>query len=431
MASSGPTWTAWSRIWQRARARLDGLRDLLANDPLVALARALPPTAADVRGADSVMRAAEHLFDAAEEGMAIGRRFVEIKEAQDRRSGHHLRAGPARGADGDVARRSAGSAGRRQPQARDVLAEVPEGLAGPIENARAAMVGRIDTYGPLLDSYLTASARLPAILGWDGPRRYLVLTQNPAELRPTGGYTGSYGIIAFDKGRITERVFRDIFLLDLPWDYPFIKAPTELTNYLLGPTQPWQLADANWSPDFPTSAQDAIRLYENESGDTQIDGVLGITTYTIDELLKVTGPITVPEYDATIATGETTLKTLQLTRVCPGPGRQPKGLPVGLRGAAVHDAPGPATQPVGRAAGGGGHLPVPAAPAGLVQGRGRRVVRRPRPASVARSARTPATSSTRSIPTWRRPPSSTRSRPARWSWRWRSTSWATPGTRWT
>ena len=209
------------------------------------------------------------------------------------------------------------------------------------------MVGRIDAYGPLLDSYLTASARLPAILGWDGPRRYLVLTQNPAELRPTGGYTGSYGIIAFDKGQITERVFRDIFLLDLPWDYPFIEAPTELTNYLLGPTQPWQLADANWSPDFPTSAQDAIRLYENESGDTQIDGVLGITTYTIDELLKVTGPITVPEYGATIATGETTLKTLQLTRVCPGPGGQPKGLPVGLRGAAVHDAPGPATRASG------------------------------------------------------------------------------------
>ena len=51
--------------------------------------------------------------------------------------------------------------------------------------------------------------------------------------------------------------------------------------------------------------------------------MLGITTYTIDELLKVTGPISVPEYDATIASGETTLKTLQLTRV-PKPGENRK-----------------------------------------------------------------------------------------------------------
>ena len=90
-----------------------------------------------------------------------------------------------------------------------------------------------------------------------------------------------------------------------------------------GPTQPWQLADANWSPEFATSAQDALRLYTNESGDDRIDGVLGITTFTIDELLKVTGPIDVPEYGATIASGETTLKTLQLTRVAkPGENRK-------------------------------------------------------------------------------------------------------------
>ena len=99
------------------------------------------------------------------------------------------------------------------------------------------MAERVDKYGPLLDSYVTVSARLPAILGWDGPRRYLVLTQNPAELRPTGGFTGSYGIVTFDRGRLTEHSFRDIVLLDYPWDYPFIKPPTELANYLLGPKQ--------------------------------------------------------------------------------------------------------------------------------------------------------------------------------------------------
>ncbi|MEI8334576.1 MAG: DUF4012 domain-containing protein, partial [Chloroflexota bacterium] len=120
--------------------------------------------------------------------------------------------------------------------------------------------------------------------------------------------------ITLDRGRITDWRFQDIVALDFTNDYPFVKPPQELADYLLGPTQSWQLADAGWSPDFPTSAQDALRLYTNESGDADIDGVLGITTYTIDELLTVTGPVTVPDYDVTIAPGETTLKVLQLTR---------------------------------------------------------------------------------------------------------------------
>ncbi len=322
LAIDRPTLDALGRDLGAARDRLGHLEDLLGHDPLIAIARALPPTAADVRGADDVVGAAGDLFEAADQALAIGRRFVEIKEAQA--------ADP--GTTSALAQLVELMATSRQPamavkaalgRAHDRLAAVPDGVAGPVEDARSAMAERVDRYGPLLDTYLTVSARLPAILGWDGPRRYLVLTQNPAELRPTGGYTGSYGIIAFDRGRVTERTFRDIFLLDLPWDFPFIKPPTELANYLLGSKQPWQLADANWSPDFPTSARDALRLYTNESGDSRVDGVLGITTYTIDELLKVTGPISVPEYDATIASGETTLKTLQLTRVAkPGENRK-------------------------------------------------------------------------------------------------------------
>ena len=306
-----------------ARDRLDRLADLLAHDPLVGLARALPPTAPNVRGADAVVGAARDLFDAADQGLAIGRRFVEIKEVQ---------AADAKNASAlaqlvelmATSRDRAAATAAALTAARATLATVPDGLAGPIEGARDAMRQRIETYGPILDSYIAVSARLPAILGWDAPRRYLVLTQNPAELRPTGGFIGSYGIVTFDRGRLTERSFRDIFLLDLPWSYPFIRPPQELADYLLGPKQPWQLADANWSPDFPISARDAIRLYANESGDAKIDGVLGITTYTIDELLKVTGPITVPDYGATIASGETTLKVLQLTRAPKAPNQNRK-----------------------------------------------------------------------------------------------------------
>jgi Protein of unknown function (DUF4012) len=306
-----------------ARGRLDRLGGLLAGDPLIRIARAFPPTAANVRGADDVAAGARDLLDAVGQGLAIGRRFVEIREAQAADPGTasalsqlvELMA---------TSRDSAVSAAASVASARQTLARVPDGLIGQVESIRDAMQTRIEKYGPLLDTYLTVSARLPAILGWDGPRRYLILTQDPAELRPSGGLIGSYGIIAFDRGYITERRFLNVSPLDGKTGYPFARPPQELADYLLGPTQSWQLADAGWSPDFPTSAQDALRLYTNESGDARIDGAFAITTYTIDQLLKVTGPISVPDYGATIASGETTLKVLQLTRAPRRPGEDAK-----------------------------------------------------------------------------------------------------------
>ena len=206
-----------------ARGRLDRLESLLADDPLVGLARAFPLTSANVRGADDVVGAAGDLLDAVGEGLAIGRRFVEIREAQA--------ADPATASALSqlvelmaTSRDRAVSAAASVASARQTLAAVPDGLVGQVESVRDAMTERIDAYGPLLDTYVEVSARLPAILGWDGPRRYLVLTQDPAELRPTGGFIGSYGIVAFDKGRITERRFQDIVPLDFPSDYPFVEA---------------------------------------------------------------------------------------------------------------------------------------------------------------------------------------------------------------
>ncbi len=317
------TMTALDADLAAATNRLGTLRSLLANDPLLGLARVVPLTAANVRGADAVVAAAGDLFDAARDGSAIGRRYVEIREAQA--------ADPSNASTFSqlvelmaTSRDRAVAASASIASARQTLASVPDGLIGQTENVRDAMTTRIERYGPLVDAYVAASSRLPGILGWDGPRRYLILTQDSAELRPSGGLIGSYGIIAFDRGRITERRFQGVSPLDVRTDYPFVRPPQELADYLLGPRQSWQLADAGWSPDFPTSAQDALRLYVNESGDARIDGVLAITTSTIDALLKVTGPISVPDYGATIASGETTLKVLQLTRAARHPGEDAK-----------------------------------------------------------------------------------------------------------
>ena len=305
-----------------ARSRLDRLQRLVAGDPLIAVARAMPPASANVHAADEMLAAGESLLDAVGDGLTIGRRYVEIRDKQATNPGHdsafaklvELMA---------TSRTEAAHAAASIADARGALAAVPDGALAQIGSFRDAMSARIEQYSPMLDTYMDFSDRLPAIFGWDGPRRYLVLTQDPAELRPTGGFIGSYGIVVFDHGSMTDHRFEDVVPLDYPWDYPRIEPPQQLADYLLGAQQPWQFADANWSPDFPTSARDALRLYTNESGDAEIDGVIGITTYTIDEILKVTGPVEVPAYDVTVAPGETTLKALQVTRFAdPGEDRK-------------------------------------------------------------------------------------------------------------
>ena len=308
-----------------ARSRYERLAELLAHDPLVAAARWLPPTRDAVSGSDRLAAAGGAVLDAADAGLALADRYVTIRERAA------LSAGPGNATAlaqlvelMATGRGEADRAVAAMDRAEADLAQVPANLPGPLAEARDLLRNRLQSVGPTIRAYAQLDDSIPAILGWDGPRRYLVLTQNPAELRPTGGFIGSFGTVTFDRGRITERRFQDVFLLDLPWDFPFVTPPPALARYLLGPRQPWQLADANWSPDFPTSAREAVRLYENEGGKGPIDGVLGITTSTIDELLAVTGPVSVPDYGVTVASGETMIKTLQNTRVATDPGTNRK-----------------------------------------------------------------------------------------------------------
>ena len=296
-----------------ASRRLDDLASALRGDPLVALLRALPPTRAQVQGATTIVTAAQALARAGRDGLAVAGRYVAIREAHAADPAGSstmaelvelMATSTTQAADADAAVHAA----------RDALATLPAtGLVGPLERAAASLQRRVDQFGPPLDAYVRADTILPGIAGWNGQRRYLVLAEDPAELRPTGGFAGTYGIVTFAGGHITSHVFQNTLSLDLRPGQPYVTPPTALKDHLLG-KYPWQLADANWSPDFPTSAQDAIRLYGIESGDTDIQGVIALTTYAIDDLLTVTGPIAVPEYGVTVAAGQTTLTALRYTR---------------------------------------------------------------------------------------------------------------------
>jgi hypothetical protein len=76
-----------------------------------------------------------------------------------------------------------------------------------------------------------------------------------------------------------------------------IKPPDDLTRYL-GEKQ-WFLRDSNWSPNFPTAATQISWFIEKTAG-KKVDGVIGLNAYVLQDLIKATGPLDVPEYNEVI-----------------------------------------------------------------------------------------------------------------------------------
>lgn len=137
---------------------------------------------------------------------------------------------------------------------------------------------------------------LPQILGRDKPTTYLLLFQNNMELRPTGGFIGSFAMITFDGGRVSDINVSDVYTADGQLK-GHVEPPEPLKTHL-GEAN-WFLRDSNWDPDFPTSASRAEWFLNKETGKS-VDGVIGIDLQVAKSLLQVVGPIKLPDYSQTI-----------------------------------------------------------------------------------------------------------------------------------
>jgi len=137
-------------------------------------------------------------------------------------------------------------------------------------------------------------------------KQYLVFFQNINEIRATGGFLGSYALITIENGEIKKMEIPGGGPYDLKGN--FIKkviAPEPM--HLVGSR--WQIWDANWWPDFPTSAKKIMWFYEASGGST-VDGVITINSNILPELLKVTGDIYLEKYNKLI-TQENVISLLQ------------------------------------------------------------------------------------------------------------------------
>jgi hypothetical protein len=128
------------------------------------------------------------------------------------------------------------------------------------------------------------------LLGKDEPRRYFMLLQNNAELRPTGGFWTAYGVLEVKNGKVKPLLSDDIYHLDSLFQST-IPAPRPLKEYHINVPY-WNLRDMNLSPDLPTSLETFLKYYKtiNKSAD-QYDAFIILDTQVLLNIVEVFGKI--------------------------------------------------------------------------------------------------------------------------------------------
>ncbi len=135
----------------------------------------------------------------------------------------------------------------------------------------------------------------PKLLGVGsfGPQTYLILIQNEDELRPTGGFITAGGSAIIMNGKLINLKIENSGLLD-DFSKPYPAPPWQFTEFMN--IDKLVFRDANWYTDFPHAALMAEYLYSYTRAASS-DGIMAIDYYSVQELLKVLGPLTVEKAD--------------------------------------------------------------------------------------------------------------------------------------
>lgn len=165
----------------------------------------------------------------------------------------------------------------------DVSRLLPE-LARPV----GAATEELKQLTAILDTASSSAQLLPALLGANEPRDYLVLVQNSSEARATGGIPGALAILHTDDGRISLGEQSSAVAMGA-FRPPMSVDPEQLALFTgrLGT----QMQNVNLTPHFPTAAQSAKQMWEERHPGQNIDGVLALDPVVLSYLLEATGPV--------------------------------------------------------------------------------------------------------------------------------------------
>ncbi|MBI4215668.1 MAG: DUF4012 domain-containing protein [Parcubacteria group bacterium] len=183
----------------------------------------------------------------------------------------------------------------------EILESIPYSRLYPPLKSRIAPIGnRVPSLKKISSHLFPLLEIAPTLLGYPNSVSYLWLLQNNHELRPTGGFIGTYSFLKMHNGGIKTYITDNVYNLDEQGKRRVqMRPPAPIQKYL--GRREWLLRDSNWSPDFPTSAKQALWFYQAEKGGKPepIDAVIAITPEVIERFLALVGPITVDNIEFT------------------------------------------------------------------------------------------------------------------------------------
>ncbi len=156
-----------------------------------------------------------------------------------------------------------------------------------------------DFYLPLHSELASYDKFLGLLINWlksSSDHHLFVMFLNPSEIRPGGGFLGSYADLVVSGGHVKSIDIYDINELDREIDLKIIP-PKPIQAISKG----WNAADANWFFDFPTSANQTLQfaessnLYKKKDPPIAFDGVIAVSARILEDILKITGSIEIPE----------------------------------------------------------------------------------------------------------------------------------------
>ena len=253
--------------------------------------RPLAGALAAIGGPTRVAGAVGPLLDLAADGSAAGVRALDGLEpaltalhhgsGASGETGVRLLAGLQRGR-GDLQAALAGMIGAQGDWNNLDVAALPAAA-----QRRLLPLGR---YLPLGADGLRAALAAPDLLGATHPRLYLLVPQNPWDLRATGGFISTAALLEARGGhlQLVDQQASDKVDEHRPG---YVQPPLPLLLYEHFGN--WFYRDANWSPDFPSAAA-LLRYFYGLGQGIRPDGVIAFDSYLLGPLLQITGPVRVP-----------------------------------------------------------------------------------------------------------------------------------------
>lgn len=138
-----------------------------------------------------------------------------------------------------------------------------------------------------LDAAANAARIAPAMMGAEKPRKYLLLVQNNAESRATGGIPGALAVLTLNSGKLTLE--SQTSAGDMGTFAPPVTVDPE-QQLIYSPRLGKFMQDVNLTPDFPTAASAAKEMWKRKTGRI-VDGVISVDPVALSYILDATGPV--------------------------------------------------------------------------------------------------------------------------------------------